>query len=361
MARHTFTVGDFALFVYFLRFNTEAATTVANILGDYAAQAVCIARMEELVRPEPPAALVEYHPVVSVAQSASVQSGDVAGDNGRVQHSRPLESRSAHKVDNLPAQGQAREVEPLETLLVRGLAYLHQGGGGISDVDLSLRAGTLTIVTGRVGSGKTTLLRALLGLLPAQAGEIHWNGRMVTDPAAFFRPPHSAYVPQVPRLFSQPLVDNILMGCLASGADVDEAIRQAVLEDDVAELSNGLATVVGPRGVRLSGGQMQRTAAARAFIRRPQLLVVDDLSSALDVETERLLWDRLLERRDLTCLAVSHRRAALARADLVIVLEDGELAAQGTLPELLGTSQEMRRLWAAGDKAGESLDINPTP
>jgi ATP-binding cassette subfamily B protein len=103
--------------------------------------------------------------------------------------------------------------------------------------------------------------------------------------------------------------------------------------------------------VRLSGGQIQRAAAARAFIRAPQLLVVDDLSSALDVETERLLWDRLLARRDVITLAVSHRREALARADQIILMRDGEVAAQGTLTELLVGSDEMRRLWTAEAEA----------
>ena len=239
----------------------------------------------------------------------------------------------------------------LRTLTVTNLAYAFSGGDGqgIQDVSFTLERGSFTVVTGRIGSGKTTLVRSLLGLLPRDQGDIRWNDEVVGDPSTFLVPPRSAYTPQVPRLVSDTLKANITMGRPIDQATLDEAIELARMTSDLGQLESGVETVVGTRGARLSGGQVQRSAAARMFATDADLLIFDDLSSALDVRTEAELWKRLFELRDITCLVVSHRHPALRRANQIILMKDGRVDDIGTLDDLLGRNEEMRALWEETD------------
>jgi ATP-binding cassette, subfamily B, bacterial len=214
--------------------------------------------------------------------------------------------------------------DALAELRVEGLTLRHPGSGrGIEGVSLVVRRGELVVVTGPVGSGKTTLLRALLGLATAQAGTVRWNGRVIGEPSTVLVPPRAAYLPQVPRLFSEPLADTVLLGLPPDG--LDDALWLTCMDEDLEHLPDGAATLIGPRGLRLSGGQIQRAGAARALVRRPELLLVDDLSSALDVETEARLWDRVAGGGFGTAVLVSHRPHVLDRADRIVVLDGGKV------------------------------------
>jgi ATP-binding cassette subfamily B protein len=316
------TVGDLALFAVYVGFVGEYLTHGATTLLAYRLAQVSADRLLALVSGDrvgdPAAQLVAYHPLWL--------------DRSPVKVEQPVKAA----------------VDCLQHLEVRGLSMRHRDSdAGLEDVSFAIERGTLTAIVGRIGSGKTTLLRTLLGMLPRDAGEVRWNGEIIDDLSAFCVPPRVGYTPQVPVLLSDTLRENVLLGLPGDPEMIAGAVRRAVLEQDVTELPDGLDTMIGVRGMKLSGGQTQRAAAARMFLRDPELLVMDDISSALDVETERDLWARLFEEGERpTCLVVSHRRAVLARADQILVMAEGRIVARGTLDELVVTCEEMQRLVA---------------
>ncbi len=227
-----------------------------------------------------------------------------------------------------PAPGPVQRVG-LRRLELRDLAAVHDDGTvGVSGVDLAVEPGELVLLVGQVGSGKSSLLAALAGLI-AHRGRIVWNDRLVEDPQRFLRPGQVAYVAQVPRVLSGTFADNVRLG---HDRVFDRPVTDARLHTDIAD-AGGRDALVGHRGVRLSGGQVQRLALARALATDAELLLADDVSSALDAATEVELWTAL-RQRGITVIGATAKRAALARADRVVVLADGEVAATGPWSEL---------------------------
>lgn len=359
MRNGAFTVGDLSLFVYYLTFVTQLISNVGNFMTYYKQMGVSFKRMVSMLQGAPATLLTAANDIgigrtKTKHQLKRRRAADPGGEQSlsedRAIGGAPQVEETESSLNPMPPMMYA---PPLQQLEARGLTYRYpETGRGIENVSLTLPRGSFTVVTGRIGSGKTTLVRTLLGLLPAEAGDIRWNGERIGNPADFFVPPQSAYTAQIPRLYSDKLRNNILLGIKEQPGSLDRALRAAVMEEDIKHLQDGLETMVGPRGVKLSGGQAQRTAAARMLVRDAELYVFDDLSSALDVDTERKLWERLFrERRGATCLVVSHRRAALNHADHIIVLNGGVIEAEGTAEELLHSSDSFRQLWY-GEETG---------
>jgi ABC-type multidrug transport system fused ATPase/permease subunit len=219
---------------------------------------------------------------------------------------------------------------PLRRLELDGFTAVHEDGTmAARGIDLDVERGDLVLVVGPVGSGKSSLLRALAGIVH-HTGALRWNSDQVTEPELFLRPNQVGYVGQLPRVFSGSVADNIALG---HDVEATAAITTAQLDHDLASAGSGLSLIIGHKGTRLSGGQLQRLALARALAPQTELLIADDVSSALDVTTELALW-KALRDRGLTVIGSTSKRAALRQADKVLVLIDGEVMAQGPWTEL---------------------------
>lgn len=285
----TMQLGDLLLLVSSLGIIAWVPNVVATFIGDYAQQQVSIGRLTEFM-PDNPAGLI--HP-----------------------YRWWLPAHEQVAVPTLP---------PLTTLTLHDVSYTYLGsGGGISNANLTIPRGSMTVITGAVGSGKSTLLHLISGLLTPQTGTITWNDQPVTHLGA----PHVLATTQIPFLVSDTLRENITLG--ASDAQLPHVLSASALAHDIAQLPDGINTVVGPRGVRLSGGQRQRVALARMLLRPAEILVLDDISSAVDVTTEAHLWQSLRQHSTGTLVASSHRRALLQQADQIVVVANGTIVAIG--------------------------------
>ncbi|MCC6765776.1 MAG: ABC transporter ATP-binding protein [Deltaproteobacteria bacterium] len=216
------------------------------------------------------------------------------------------------------------------------VSFAHDVAPVLSDAAMVIPAGSLTVITGPSGSGKTTLVDLIVGLLQPQAGEVRVDGVPLREIAARDWRTQIGYVPQETLMLHQSVAQNVTLGDPSVPlADVHEALRAAGASEFVAALPEGVDTIVGERGLRLSGGQRQRLALARALVRKPALLVLDEATTALDPATEREICATLRALRGaVTLVAICHHGHLIDVADLVYHVDDGRIAlARGALAE----------------------------
>ena len=310
----TFSVGDFSLFIYYLPFVADFTGFLGEIFARYQQGGIAFKRLFMLLGEDCEDKLLAHKPLYL--------KGEVPKDD-------------FYKSTD----------EDFQSLKICNLKSMYNDTSGIENINLTISKDEFVVVTGRIGSGKTTLIKSLLGLVPVNEGEIYLNGNVISPIDKKLVPPMVAYTSQNPNLFSDTIKNNILLGIDKNEDTLKESIYLSVLDRDINNFSNGLDTVIGSKGVKLSGGQRQRVAVARMFARNAGLYIFDDISSALDVETEIMLWNRMTERKDITALVVSNKHVALKNASKIIVMKDGKIEATGKLDELLEECDEMRQIW----------------
>ena len=255
-------------------------------------------------------------------------------------------------------QVEAPIAGPLGDIEIRNLTFQYplSAGPSLKELSLLIPDGSTVGIVGRTGSGKTTLLRILLRLYPFEDGKVFIGGVDINSIEFVRLRSFIGYVPQDAALFSATIAENIAFGQPYTRSQVQQAAESAVVREDIDAKPEGFGAVLGEKGTRLSGGQRQRVAVARALIRKPSLLLLDDVFSALDYGTQAELVDNLRAvETGRTTLIVSQRVAAVKHAKFIIVMDGGRIAEQGSHDELIAARHLYYRLYeqqlAAGDLA----------
>ncbi len=214
----------------------------------------------------------------------------------------------------------------------------------LHDITMEIPAGKTVALLGPSGSGKTTLAHIILGLYAAQRGTIRIDGTPITDIGLDRLRDHISLVLQSPRMFNDTLRHNLTLGRDIKESELFEALQVAQLQHVLEKLTDGLDTMIGKEGIRLSGGERQRLAIARMLVSDPNVVILDESTSALDIHTETHLFKALQAYlKEKTMLIIAHRLSTVEHADLVYVLKEGRVIESGTPAELLGAGGHYSR------------------
>jgi len=214
--------------------------------------------------------------------------------------------------------------------------YPHQKTAAVKNINLTIKAGSITALAGPSGAGKSTVADILMGLIQPQQGEILVDNQKLNGNLRQWRS-HIGYVAQETYLFNDTISHNLLFASPKSKReDLWTALKLASADEFVSKLADGIDSVVGDRGVRLSGGERQRLALARALIRKPKLLILDEATSNLDQENEKKILNALEGLpQEISILIIAHRQSTIKNADKIYLMDHGQIIESGTYPELL--------------------------
>ncbi len=232
-----------------------------------------------------------------------------------------------------------KKVEFNKTLEIRNISASSESGYRIKDISLMIKKGSKLGIFGEIGSGKTTLIKVMLKLTDITKGVILLDNKSIQNLDIKAYRDLFGYVPQDPILFSTTIFENIQFGRKWIGKnEIIESAKISQIHNEIMNFPNGYQEIIGEKGITLSGGQKQRVALARALAGKPEILILDDITSRLDTETETALWKILNEKfPSITMVIISHKIASLIHSDEIVVLEKGEIIARGSHNELVNT------------------------
>ena len=323
------TMGDFVAFNAYLTLFIRPIMYMGWVIDRFQRALVAMRRINEVM---------DVEPEIQDRQTMSSPAHQLTGSRETAELDPPIITRDE---TDASANIVGRETPNLKSITghiqFHDLTFAYGDVPILRNIDLEIPAGTTLGIIGRVGSGKTTLARLIPRLIQAGPGQLRIDGVPAEEwPLEELRA-NIGYVSQNPFLFSNTISANVAYGVENAGAEqIALASEQAQLRQDVEEFERGFDTLIGERGVTLSGGQKQRATLARALIRQPSILILDDALSAVDTHTEEAILSHLRQiMKGRTTLLIAHRISTLRDADQIVVLDEGRIAEQGTHQQLV--------------------------